>query len=141
MAADVVDENGKPMRNAVGELVIKAPWIGMTRGFWKDTQRYLDTYWSRWENIWVHGDFAAIDSDGHVVHPGSLGRHDQDRGQTAGARGGGIDPGHGIRPWSRRRRSASRMRSRAVSWFCSSVLKTGAESERWSAAGAAAAWS
>jgi acetyl-CoA synthetase len=64
IAADVFDENGKPIRNAVGELVIKAPWIGMTRGFWKDKQRYLDTYWSRWENIWVHGDFAAIDSDG-----------------------------------------------------------------------------
>ena len=64
IAADVLDENGNPLRNAVGELVIKAPWIGMTRGFWKDSQRYLDTYWSRWENIWVHGDFAAIDNDG-----------------------------------------------------------------------------
>ncbi|HUE99920.1 MAG TPA: AMP-binding protein [Anaerolineales bacterium] len=64
IAADVLDENGNPVRNAVGELVITAPWIGMTRGFWKDKQRYLDTYWSRWENIWVHGDFAAIDSDG-----------------------------------------------------------------------------
>ncbi|MDD2923301.1 MAG: AMP-binding protein [Anaerolineales bacterium] len=64
MDADVVDENGNSVRNAVGELVIKAPWIGMTRGFWKDPQRYLDTYWSRWENVWVHGDFAAIDNDG-----------------------------------------------------------------------------
>jgi acetyl-CoA synthetase len=64
IAADVLDENGNPIRNAVGELVIKAPWIGMTRGFWKDRQRYIDTYWSRWENVWVHGDFAAIDSDG-----------------------------------------------------------------------------
>jgi acetyl-CoA synthetase len=64
MDADVVDENGNPVRNAVGELVIKAPWIGMTRGFWKDKQRYLDSYWSRWENVWVHGDFAAIDNDG-----------------------------------------------------------------------------
>jgi acetyl-CoA synthetase len=64
MAADVLDENGKSIQNAVGELVIKAPWIGMTRGFWKDDQRYLDTYWSRWENIWLHGDFAAIDKDG-----------------------------------------------------------------------------
>jgi acetyl-CoA synthetase len=64
MDADVVDENGKPIRNAVGELIIKAPWIGMTRGFWKDKQRYLDTYWSRWENVWVHGDFVAIDADG-----------------------------------------------------------------------------
>jgi acetyl-CoA synthetase len=64
MDADVLDENGHPIRNAVGELVIKAPWIGMTRGFWKDKQRYLDAYWSRWENVWVHGDFAAVDSDG-----------------------------------------------------------------------------
>ena len=64
MDADVVDENGKSVRNAVGELVIKAPWIGMTRGFWKDQGRYLETYWSRWENVWVHGDFAAIDNDG-----------------------------------------------------------------------------
>jgi acetyl-CoA synthetase len=64
IAADVLDETGNSLRNAVGELVIKAPWIGMTRGFWKDNQRYLDTYWSRWENIWVHGDFAAVDADG-----------------------------------------------------------------------------
>jgi acetyl-CoA synthetase len=64
IAADVFNESGKPLRDAVGELVIKSPWIGMTRGFWKDEERYLDTYWSRWENVWVHGDFAAIDSDG-----------------------------------------------------------------------------
>ena len=64
IAADVFDEDGQSVWNAVGELVIKAPWIGMTRGFWKDKQRYLDTYWSRWENVWVHGDFAAIDADG-----------------------------------------------------------------------------
>ena len=64
MDADVVDENGLSIRNAVGELVIKAPWIGMTRGFWKDRHRYIDAYWSRWENVWVHGDFAAIDNDG-----------------------------------------------------------------------------
>ncbi len=64
IAADVFDEHGRPVRNQVGELVIKAPWIGMTRGFWKDPQRYEETYWSRWPGIWVHGDFAAIDADG-----------------------------------------------------------------------------
>ena len=64
IAADVFDEDGKPIRNKVGELVIKSPWIGMTRGFWKNPERYENTYWSRWENVWVHGDFAAIDSDG-----------------------------------------------------------------------------
>lgn len=64
MAADVFDENGNPIRGAVGELVVKAPWIGMTRGFWKDPQRYIDAYWARWPNVWVHGDFAAVDADG-----------------------------------------------------------------------------
>lgn len=64
IAADVLDEAGHSVRNQVGELVIKAPWIGMTRGFWLDPQRYTDTYWSRWPDIWVHGDFAAIDQDG-----------------------------------------------------------------------------
>lgn len=64
MDADVIDLNGDPVRGEVGELVIRAPWIGMTRGFWNDRQRYLDSYWSRFENVWVHGDFAAIDDDG-----------------------------------------------------------------------------
>ena len=64
MAADVVDENGKSVRGQVGELVIREPWIGMTRGFWKDRQRYIDTYWSRFPDVWVHGDWAAVDGDG-----------------------------------------------------------------------------
>ncbi len=62
--ADVFDEAGNSLRGEVGELVIKAPWIGMTRGFLNDTERYLQTYWSRWEDVWVHGDFALIDEDG-----------------------------------------------------------------------------
>lgn len=36
----------------------------MTRGFWRDPQRYLETYWSRFPNVWMHGDFCAIDDDG-----------------------------------------------------------------------------
>jgi acetyl-CoA synthetase len=64
MAADVVDENGKSVRGKVGELVIREPWIGMTRGFWRDPQRYIESYWSRWPDIWVHGDWAAVDGDG-----------------------------------------------------------------------------
>jgi acetyl-CoA synthetase len=64
MDADVYDENGRSVRGAVGELVVRSPWPGMTRGFWKDPQRYLDTYWSRWPGVWVHGDWAEVDSDG-----------------------------------------------------------------------------
>ena len=64
MAADVVDDQGRPLRNQVGELVVRQPWIGMTRGFWQDPERYMQTYWSRFPNVWVHGDWAAIDQDG-----------------------------------------------------------------------------
>ncbi len=88
MAADVFDEDGKPVINQVGELVIKAPWIGMTRGFWKNPERYEDTYWSRWDNVWVHGDFAAIDSDGLWY---ILGRSD-DIIKVAGKRVGPAEP-------------------------------------------------
>ncbi len=64
MDADVYDEGGNSVRGAVGELVVRSPWPGMTRGFWKDPQRYLDTYWSKWPGVWVHGDWAEIDTDG-----------------------------------------------------------------------------
>ena len=70
MDADVVDEQGRPVRGAVGELVIRKPWPGMTRGFWRDARsgeesRYLQTYWARFPNVWVHGDWARIDDEGY----------------------------------------------------------------------------
>ncbi len=64
MDADVVDDAGQPVRGAVGELIVRQPWVGMTRGFWRDPDRYLDTYWSRFPDTWVHGDWAEIDDDG-----------------------------------------------------------------------------
>lgn len=69
MAADVVDAEGKPVRGSVGELVLRQPWPGMTHGFWNDPERYEDTYWSALPGLWVHGDWASIDSDGYwFVH-------------------------------------------------------------------------
>ena len=69
MAADVVDAEGRPVRGSVGELVLRAPWPGMTRGFWNDPDRYEDTYWATLPGLWVHGDWASIDSDGYwFVH-------------------------------------------------------------------------
>ncbi len=62
--AEVYDESGHPLRGEVGELVIRGSWPGMTRGFWGEPERYLATYWSRFENTWVHGDWASIDADG-----------------------------------------------------------------------------
>ncbi len=62
--ADVYDPEGKPLRGEVGELVVRGSWPGMTRGFWNEPDRYLETYWSRFEGTWVHGDWASIDEDG-----------------------------------------------------------------------------
>ncbi len=64
-AADVIDSAGKPVRGEVGELAIRQPLPGMTRGFWQDPERYVETYWSRLPGTWVHGDWAMIDPDGY----------------------------------------------------------------------------
>jgi acetyl-CoA synthetase len=64
MAADVVDGDGRPVRGEVGELVVRQPWPGMTQGFWRDPDRYLEAYWQRLPGVWVHGDWARIDEDG-----------------------------------------------------------------------------
>jgi acetyl-CoA synthetase len=65
MAMDVFDSEGNPVRGEVGELVCTKPWPAQTRGFWKSPERYIDTYWNRWPDVWVHGDWASIDSDGY----------------------------------------------------------------------------
>ncbi|MCZ7535233.1 MAG: hypothetical protein M5T61_04325 [Acidimicrobiia bacterium] len=36
----------------------------MTRGLWRDPERYLETYWSRYPGVWWHGDFASVSEDG-----------------------------------------------------------------------------
>jgi acetyl-CoA synthetase len=64
IAADVVDDSAQPLRNQVGELVVRAPWIGMTRGFWRDAERYEETYFTTFPGLWRHGDWAAIDEEG-----------------------------------------------------------------------------
>jgi acetyl-CoA synthetase len=65
MAMDVVDSEGRSVRGEVGELICRRPFPGMTRGFWGDPERYLDTYWRRLPGIWVHGDWASVDEDGY----------------------------------------------------------------------------
>ena len=64
-AADVVDATGRSLRGEVGELAIRAPQPGMTRGFWLDPDRYVEAYWSRLPGTWVHGDWAIVGDDGH----------------------------------------------------------------------------
>ncbi len=84
MAVDVLDNEGRSVRGEVGELAIRLPWIGMTRGFWRDPERYLQAYWSRFPGVWVHGDWALVDADGQWY---ILGRSD-DTIKVAGKRVG-----------------------------------------------------
>ncbi|HLE97340.1 MAG TPA: AMP-binding protein, partial [Candidatus Thermoplasmatota archaeon] len=65
MSVAVLDDAGRPVpAGTVGELAATKPWPGMTRGLWKDPERYIEAYWSRWPGIWYHGDFASVDEDG-----------------------------------------------------------------------------
>jgi acetyl-CoA synthetase len=64
MDVDVFDAEGRSVRGEVGELVCKQPWPGMTRGIWGDPDRYIETYWSTYDGVWRHGDWARVDDDG-----------------------------------------------------------------------------
>ena len=66
MDMDVLGTAGESLlgTGAVGELVCKQPWPGMTRGIWGDPDRYIETYWSTYEGVWRHGDWARVDEDG-----------------------------------------------------------------------------
>jgi acetyl-CoA synthetase len=64
MAADVLDANGRSIVGEEGELVLTRPWPSMTQGLWKEPERYLETYWSRWPSIWLNGDRAIRYEDG-----------------------------------------------------------------------------
>ena len=63
MDLDIVDEDGNQIRGNNGYLIIKQPWPAMTRGLLNDDERYLETYWSKFENIWFHGDYVLADDD------------------------------------------------------------------------------
>ncbi len=64
MAVDVWNDDGESVRGEVGYLVATHPAPSMTRGLWNEPQRYLDSYWTPWPEIWNHGDWAIVDDDG-----------------------------------------------------------------------------
>jgi acetyl-CoA synthetase len=64
MDIDVLDPEGGSLTDEVGELVIKSPFPSMTRGLWNAPDRYIETYWSRYPDIWTHGDWATRTSEG-----------------------------------------------------------------------------
>ncbi|MEV4553252.1 acetate--CoA ligase [Nonomuraea wenchangensis] len=67
IAADVVDDQGNSVQNGGGGfLVVREPWPSMLRTIWGDDQRYIDTYWSRFEGMYFPGDGAKKDEDGDL---------------------------------------------------------------------------
>ncbi|PMC96385.1 acetyl-coenzyme A synthetase, partial [Brevibacterium paucivorans] len=67
ISVDVVDDKGEHIgKNQAGYLVITEPWPSMLRGVYGDDQRYKDTYWSRFENMYFAGDGARFDDDGDI---------------------------------------------------------------------------
>ena len=84
VAVDVLDEDGRPVRDQIGELSIIRPFVGMTQSFWNDRERYLESYWQKTPGIWTHGDLA-LRTSGDVLF--LLGRSD-DTLKVAGKRVG-----------------------------------------------------
>ncbi|MGB3718122.1 MAG: acetoacetate--CoA ligase [Proteobacteria bacterium] len=71
MAVDVFDDEGKPLRRGKGELVCVRPFPSMPICFWNDPdgQKYTGAYFSRFENVWHHGDFAEwTEHGGMIIH-------------------------------------------------------------------------
>ncbi|MFB9833923.1 acetate--CoA ligase [Actinoallomurus acaciae] len=65
--ADVVDDQGKPVPDGGGGfLVVKEPWPSMLRTIWGDDERYVKTYWSRFDGLYFAGDGAKKDEDGDL---------------------------------------------------------------------------
>ena len=67
ITVDVVDDNGQSVPDGGGGfLVIKEPWPSMLRTIWGDDERYVKTYWSRFEGMYFAGDGAKKDADGDL---------------------------------------------------------------------------
>ncbi|MFI5839620.1 acetate--CoA ligase [Catenuloplanes sp. NPDC051500] len=67
IVADVVDDQGKSVPNGGGGyLVLREPWPSMLRTIWGDDNRFVETYWSRFEGMYFAGDGAKKDDDGHI---------------------------------------------------------------------------
>ena len=61
-----LDDDGNPVSQGGGYLTITRPWPSMLRGIWGDPDRYVDTYWSRFEGRYFAGDGAKLDEDGYL---------------------------------------------------------------------------
>ena len=69
MDVDIYDEKGLAIKNKKGELICKSPFPSMPIKFWNDNndEKYESAYFKKYKNIWHHGDFAQITSNGGFV--------------------------------------------------------------------------
>ena len=64
--AEILDADGNPVGlGGGGYLVVKQPWPSMLRGVYGDPERFIDTYWSRYDGIYFTADGARLDEDGY----------------------------------------------------------------------------
>jgi acetyl-CoA synthetase len=61
---DIIDEKKNSLVGQKGFLVIRTPWPSITRGLLGDNPRYIQSYWSQYQDLWFHGDYVIRDSDG-----------------------------------------------------------------------------
>jgi acetyl-CoA synthetase len=65
ISAEVVDDQGHPVKVGGGYLTLSQPWPSMLRGIYGDPERYQQTYWSRFEDRYFAGDGAKLDEEGY----------------------------------------------------------------------------
>ena len=86
--AVIVDEDGKSVLHGIkGYIVIRKPWPGMLMTLWGDDQKYQNTYWEKFPDVYYAGDYALSDNDGYLWF---LGRAD-DVLKVAGHRLGTVE--------------------------------------------------
>jgi acetoacetyl-CoA synthetase len=68
-SVEVFDERGRATVEQKGELVCTAPFPSMPIGFWNDPDRRLfrDTYFSSFDGVWRHGDFACLTANQGLI--------------------------------------------------------------------------
>ena len=70
--ADIVDEQGNSVPVGGGYIVLRRPWPSMLRGIWGDDERYVQTYWSRFQHMYLAGDGCRRDEDGDFWFMGRI---------------------------------------------------------------------
>ena len=72
ISLDILDRRGERVEVGGGLLAITRPWPSMLRGIWGDEERFRETYWSQWKDIYFAADGARRDEDGYYWFMGRV---------------------------------------------------------------------